>query len=164
MSFSTGPFLPSSIYLPEDETQRVVTTNHLFNQIMKAINLREISSYELSEFFTGQLWFSQIGGEKRAGYRKVYQFGTIATGATLNIAHGLSLFDPATNLGVVRLTSSHGQVITDITDFRPLPRISATLITDQVSLDVDATNIVIVNGATAPNIVSGIVVLEYLKN
>ena len=151
-----SPFLPSTVYLPEDDEQRIITNNLILNQIVKAVNLREISTYELFELVTGQSWFSATVNVKRAVYRTVYEVGAIAAAGTLNIAHGI------TNL--VQFTRIYGTVITAAPDFRPLPRVSATLVTDQISLDVGAVNITIVNGATAPNITSGIVVLEYLKN
>lgn len=151
-----APFLPTTVYLPDDEKQRIITNNLLLNQITKAINVREIASYELSELVNGQAYFSANPNVKRAVYRTVYEVGAIVAGATSNIPHGI------TNLA--QFTRIYGTVITATPDFRPLPRVSATLVTDQISLDVDTVNIVIVNGATAPNINSGLVVLEYLKD
>lgn len=156
MTTPTGPFLPTTVYLPADESQRIITNNLILNQISKAVNFREIASYELGEVNTGQTYFSAVFNAKRAVYRTVYEIGAIAAGATLTFAHGI------TNL--VQFTDIYGSVITSAPDFRPLPRVSATLVTDQISIDPTAVNIVIVNGATAPNIVSGTVVLEYLKN
>ena len=163
MTQPQSPFLPSSVYLSDDQEQRIITTNLLFNQIVKAVNFREISSYERIELFNGQQWFSNTPNVKRSGYRRVYQVPVILAGATANILHGITItLAPAPN--PTAFTRVYGTVLTAVPDFRPLPRISATLVTDQISLDIVGPNIVIVNGATAPNITSGFIVLEYLQN
>lgn len=153
---SIAPFITASTVLPEDYSQLLIRLTTIFNDIAYKVNAREIAFYEPAEQLTGQAWFSANPNLKRQTFRKVYSFGAILTGATLNIPHNIP--------DVFLFTHIYGTILTDVPDQRPLPRVSATLVTDQVSLDVGAVNIVIVNGATAPNITSGFVVLEYLKN
>lgn len=122
-----------------------------------AINIRQIGIFEQNQSVTGQQFFNVTNQQQpRLSFRKVFPIGAIAAGATSTTAHGLT--------GVTSYTHIYGTAITGVPDNRPLPYSSATLVTDQVSLTVTATNIVIVNGATAPNITSAIVVLEYLLN
>lgn len=151
-----SPFLPNSVYLPLDEEQRLITNNLLLNQIVKAVNLREIGTYETSETITGESWFSSNINVKRAVYRQVYQIGALNAGSTLSMAHNISSLSQFTHI--------YGTCITADGNFHPLPDVSATNVTNQVSLDCTPTNIVIVNGSTAQNISSGLVILEYLKN
>ena len=89
-------------------------------------------------------------------FRLVVPFGAIATGATLSITHNIQ--------SLVQFTHIYGTCITAVPDFRPIPYASATLVTNQIEVKVTPTQVVIINGATAPNIASGMIVLEYLKN
>jgi len=54
-------------------------------------------------------------------------------------------------------------VITNIPDERPLNYSDTLLVTNGISLLRNGINIVIVNGATAPAVTSGSVVVEYYK-
>jgi hypothetical protein len=62
------------------------------------------------------------------------------------------------------MTRTTGACITDVVDYRPIPCTSATAVDEQISVIATLANIVIVNGAAAPDITSGFIVLEYLKN
>lgn len=152
------PFLPTSQIFPEDESQRLIVHTDLYNSIAQGINIREIAIYDLQEIVTGQQFFNTMNPQKkRFSFRRVYSFLAIAAGATLNIPHGLT--------NVTSYTHIYGTAVTSVPDNRPIPFTSATLVTDQIQFGpIDGTNIIIVNGATAPNITSGVVVLEYLKN
>lgn len=156
-----GPFLQTSVFFPENFDEFRVKFLELYRDISNTVNTRETGIFDLVEFLTGENWFT-IGNPqvKRKTFRKCFSIGAIAAGATLTTAHGITQFSPLT------FTHIYGTVITDAATFnkRPIPYASATLITDQIQLDADDTNFRIVNGATAPNITSGIVVLEYLKN
>lgn len=139
-----------------DEQLRIVLTD-LITKSAYAVNLREIAQYDLIELLTGQQFFTTGTAQtKRFSYRKVFEFGAIATGATYTTAHGIT--------GQTIFTKIYASCVTDIVDYRPIPYASAAAITDQISIRVVGANIEIVNGATSPNIASGIIVLEYLKN
>jgi hypothetical protein len=156
-SNSQGAFLTTSEVFPEDNSQFLIKLTSLYTQIANAVNLREIAQYDLIEFITGEQWFTTGNPQKkRSTFRKVFNIGAIATGATSNTAHGLT--------GFTAFTHIYGTCVTDVVDYRPIPYASATLITDQIEIKVGATNITIISGATAPNITSAIVVLEFLKN
>jgi hypothetical protein len=151
------PFLPEQVVYSEDLSQLLIQLTNLFSQNSVATNIREISIYDLIPIVTGQQWYNLVTPQsKRFGFREVFSFTTIAAGATLTIAHGIP--------NLVQLTTVAGGVVTAVPDFRCLPYVSATSVTNQIEVNVDATNIYIINGSTAPAIASGAVVIEYLQN
>lgn len=149
-------FLPLFEFLPEDENELRIKLSSMHTDVANAVNIREIALYQDGQqVATGQQFsIPGVATNKRNSFRKAFYFGAIATGATLNIPHGLT--------NVLILPKTLGGCNTDAPDYRPIPFVSATLVTDQISVREDATNIIIVNGATAPNITSGIVIIEYL--
>lgn len=154
---SSAPFQPTSTFFPEDFEEFRVKFLEVYRDLANNLNTKEIGIYDLQEFLTGQQWFTTGNPQKkRQTFRRVYSIGAIAAGATLNTAHGLT--------GITAFTAIYGTAVTDAVDYRPLPYVSTVALNQQVSLTVDATNIIIVNGAGAANITSALVVLEFLKN
>ncbi len=151
-------YLPTSVYLSQDWDQSWIKLQAILTDISLKLNMREVGFYYLNETPTGEQWPRISNNTPRTTLRQVYQFGAIAAGAALNI--------PMNIIGFTILTFTHmyGTIKTDVPDDRPLPYADAAVVTNQVSLLRNGANIVITNGATAPNITSGIVVLEYLKN
>lgn len=122
-----------------------------------AVNIREIGQYDTVELLTGQQWFTTGDGQtKRFTFRQVYVLPATAAGATTTIAHGIT--------GQTLFTKIYGSCITNVVDYRPIPYASVSAVNKQIEINVDTTNINIINGASSPNITSGIIVLEYLKN
>lgn len=152
-----GGFINTSIFFSEDESQRLYELTQFFTDIANLVNTKQFGQYTLNEVITGQQ-FSTPGNNNvnKFPFRQVYYIGPIASGATLTTPHNIT--------GLVQFTNIYGTVITDAVDYRPLPRVSTVNVNQQISLDCDATNFIIVNGAGGPNITSGIVILEYLKN
>ncbi len=154
---SIAPYLNTTEIYPEDHSQRLMKQTNIYSNIANAVNVREIAIYDLQQLLTGQRFFDPLNVQnKRSTYRKVFQIGPIASGAVQTIAHGIA--------GVVSFTRMYGTCITDVVDFRPIPYVDVAAVTNQISLTCTATNLVIANGATSPNITSGIIVLEYLLN
>jgi hypothetical protein len=152
-----APYLPTTLYIPNDDDEFRVKFQAAYTQIANAVNSRGISLFDLIESQTGEQWFIVDNTQKkRQTFRKVFNIGAIATGATLNTAHGLT--------NITAFTNIYGTCVTDVVDYRPLPYVSATAVNTQIQISVTSTNIVIVSGAAAPNITSAIVILEYLKN
>lgn len=148
--------LPVEFQLPEnqEEVKSLISERH--RQIASVVNLKENAQYEDEELLTGQQWFTTGNNQtKRYTYRKCFEFGAIAAGATLNIAHGLT--------NVSFYTKIYGCCSTAVVDYRPIPYASTTAINQQIEINVAGLNIVIINGAASPNITNGIVVLEYIK-
>lgn len=152
---SESPYLPISVKFESDPQVLVEQLTTMYNGISYRLNNRDISLYDFVELITGQKWTDPNNLQvPKEAYRTIYTVSAIGIGATLNIAH---------NTTVTTLTKIFGSVTT-ATDQRPLPYVDAAAVTNQVQVTVTATNIVIVNGATAPAITGGIVGIEYLKN
>jgi len=150
----TSSFLPEFKDFPTDdpeELKRVLVQSYI--DIAQAGNLKDVAQYETVETVTGQRFFNLTSPEdKRFTFRQCYSTGAIASGATATIAHNIT--------NITLFTRIYGTCVTDVVDYRPLPFTSATLGTDQISLRVTNTDIIIVVGATSPNITSGVAVLE----
>lgn len=151
---NSTPYLATSEVFPEDNSQMLIKMTSVYTDIANRVNLREIALYDENlQLATGQQ-FSTPGNNKprRQSFRKTFYFGAIAIGATLLIPHGIT--------GLVRFTHMHGECITDIVDYRPIPYV-ATVAGNYIVLRADAINIMIINGAAA-NITSGMIIVEYL--
>ena len=152
---SQAPYLSTSEFFPEDPSQLLIqlTANH--TNIASSLNIREIAQYEDGVAVqTGQQFSVPNSQNKNFSFRNVYYFGAIAAGVVLTIPNNI--------VGVIQFTRMYGTCITAATDFRPLPFVSITALTDQIAIRADATNLYIGVGTTSPNVVSGIAVLEYL--
>jgi len=156
-SSSIAPYLQTSFYFPDDFDEFRVKFLSIYQQIANSVNVRQIGIFDLNEFLTGEQWFTAGNPQiKRQTFRKVFNIGAIAAGATSTTAHGIS--------GVTSFTHIYGTSVTAAPDYRPIPYASATAVNQQIELKVSSSNITIINGAAAPNITSALVVLEYLKN
>lgn len=151
-----GNYLPEQVWLPEDLKTFQSEVKRLAEDHARMINRKDTGSYDEVEQVINQQFFSANTQNKRFVFRKVFQFGAIAAGAVLNIPHGIT--------GVLTFTRIYGTITTAFPDDRPLPYTDAFLVTNQVSVLRNGLNIVIQNGATAPAVVSGVLILEYLKN
>jgi hypothetical protein len=154
---SESPYLSTYLNFPEEKGELSGTLSRMYGNISYRLNNREIAIYDLSERTTGQKWTDSANLQvPKETFRKIFEIGAINTGVTSTTAHGLT--------GVSSYTKIAGTAITDTPDNRPIPYADVTAVTDQIEITVNGTNIIIVNGATAPNITSAIVILEYLKN
>jgi len=154
-------FLSTSEVYPQDSGQLLIKLTDLHTSVANAVNVREISLYQdQQECLTGQQW--SIPGDnnkKKLTFRKAFYFGTINAGATLNIPHGIT--------DLVECTTFKGACVTNVVDYRPIPYSDVTAVTNNISINVTGGvggNVIIQNGATAPNITSGKVTVEYFRN
>ena len=163
MSFSPsntlGPFLATNQTFSEDWKQFLLQITKFYSDAGMTVNAREIALFDLIELSTGQQWFSTNATDvqiKRLGFRQVYSFGAIPSNTPFTIEHGI--------IGETIFTHIYGAAITATPVYLPLPLVDTVNVTNQISLTVDATNINITTGATSVALVSGVIVLEYLKN
>lgn len=155
-SNSLGNFLDPTIFLSDEPKQFSYQMREAYYNIADTVNSREISYYPLQEILCGQFFFTSGNPLKfRSIFRKTFEIPATAAGATTNIAHGIT--------GLQELTHIFGTLITDVVDYRPLPYASEAAANQSTSVKVVGANIVIINGAAAPNITSGIVVVEFTK-
>jgi len=149
--------LPENVSFSEDYKQFLEQITRYYRDIARTVNDKERGFYpEELEILNSQKYF--VAGDPqryRNVFRKVFSFGAIAAGAVLNIAHGIT--------GLTEVTDLYGAVITAVPDDRPIPYVDTVLVTNQISVLRNGINIVVTNGATAPNVTSGTIVIEYLK-
>lgn len=154
-SNSSAPYLPTTIFFPEDFQQMRIKLLSTYTNIAVNVNSRQFGIYDLTQNITGQQWF--VSGDPQSArqtFRKVFSIGSIAAGATSTTAHGITNMTAFTNIS--------GTAVTAVIDYRPIPYASATAVNQQIEIKVDATNITIINGAASPVLTSSIVILEYL--
>lgn len=155
MSFSSNqPLqsnqLPISLDVPkEPDLLHTFLTNFIRN-ISNIVNTKEGALYSRQELANFQQWFSSTPFTFNNGYRTCFEVNP----AALTFNHGISGITQVTNYWAIVNTAS---------GFRKVPYASATLVTDQTQMDVTTTQVIITNGATAPAITGGIIVLEYIK-
>lgn len=119
--------------------------------IANAVNVRTIGIFAINRSsITGESWY--LTSQKQQTLRQVYTFT-----AAGNVPHGLN-FDE-----INRFTKPQGS-FTDGTNYYGAIYASNTAIAGQVSFYLTPTNIVILSGAGAPTIVSGLLVIEWLSD
>lgn len=152
-SRNTAPFLKTSRLFPDDNAQALsVEVNRSYLDIANAVNNRTISIFTVNvQGISGESWFLQGGNRKFQGLRQVYEFT-----AAGSIVHGL-------NLNSIRLFSHSFGSFTDGTNWYGAIYGSNVAIAGQVSFYITPTNIVVLSGAGAPTITSGVIVLEWIS-
>ena len=158
-SNSPVPFLNTTEVFPEDDEQLRIKLTDVYSATANAVNVRDVSIYDLQELQNGQQFFDPADNQgTRAVFRKVFELGAKAAGGTYTIATGITRLSTFTRI--------YGTCITAIVDHRPLPYVDTTNATNQVSITIvpagASSNLIVQVGATSPNITSGIVVLEYI--
>lgn len=154
--FSLDNHLNEQFDLPEDSEERFLALKKEIESHAQMINRKDTGQYEESEVIVNQTFPGNTPQDKRSVFRLLVPTGAIAQGATGTIGHNIAAF--------TNMTTISGTVITDVVDYRPIPYASTVALNEQISVTVDDTNVVIVNGGASPNITSGFVLLEFVKN
>lgn len=153
------PYLPTSRAFPaQNPVQLEPELVKSYLDIAQAVNVRTIGIFETIQIVTGERWFSVDplnALKKRQTFRKVIPFGALAAGSVNMIAHGIT--------GITSCTKITGTCVTTFPDFRPLP-FSGINDAFSIVLRATSTDIVIAVGPSSPNLLSGIVTLEYFLN
>lgn len=149
----TSPFLPTFRNLQVDDEQfRIVLSQYLTNASY-AVNIKQNGQYETIELISGQQFTNTSSAQKkRQGFRKIFYIDP----SNLTFSHGIS--------GVQLFTNIYGTVTDNMGTQYPLPLVDVVNVTNQISIQVTSTQVIITLGATAPTITGGVVVLEYVKN
>lgn len=149
--FNQSPYLRTSRNFPTEINQLTVEVNKSYVDVANAVNARTIGIFPTNKpSINGESWY--ISSSRQQALRQVYSFK-----ATGNIAHNL-------NWPSVSYVSpkSYGS-FTDGTNWYGCVYASNTAIAGQVSFYVTSTNIVVIAGAGAPAITSGLIVLEWIS-
>lgn len=116
-----------------------------------AVNARTIGLFPTNRpAINGEEWF--LTGAKQQALRQVYTFT-----AAGNIPHNLNISQ------IPSFTRGFG-AFTDGTNWYGVIFGSNTAIAGQVSFYITPTNIVVLSGAGAPSITSGLIVIEWIAN
>lgn len=156
--FNTGsPYLVTSRKFPQDKIELESTLTKAYTEIAQTINARTIGLYEVIPVVTGNRYFNDGDPQnRRQSFRKVFNLGAVAAGATATITHGIK--------NLITCVMIYGTCETNAPDFRPIPYTSVTNVNEQIQINVTATQITVMNGAGGANILNGIIILEYLLN
>lgn len=147
-NFRFSPFLRVQRKFPEEPQPLVVELDRAYTDIASAVNNRTISIFSTGQQLeNGESWF--LTSQRQGGLRQVYTFSAAA-----NIPHGI-------NLNQIYGFTFIGGAFTDGTVWYPLPYTDTAAVGNQVSVSVNATNIVITGGGGV-GITKGTVVLEWL--
>lgn len=148
------PYLRTSREFPEELRQLAFECNKAYIDVANTVNNRTISIFPVNKpAINGESWFI-TKNQRQQGLREVYIFTTFA--ASLNIPHGLNFSS------IDRFTKPQGS-FTDGTNYYGAIYASNVPIIGQVSFYIDPVNIVVLREATAPVIVNGIIVLEWIS-
>lgn len=160
---NTVPYLRTSREFPQNDAHQLsVELNKSYIDIASAVNNRTIGIFPVNRpAINGESWF--LTSQQRQAQRQVYTFGAITAGANISIPHNIF----PSNLS--QFTKIYGTCITDVPDHRPIPFASVVAnsnISVLVTPSSGATsgNIVISVGAGSANIVSGLIILEWISN
>lgn len=150
---NTAAYLRVQRLFPSDNPQALaVELDRSYVDIANAVNSRIIATFTVNvQSVNGESWFFEGGNRRRQGLRQVYEFTGIG-----NIPHGL-------NISTILISPKSCGDFTDGTNWYGANFDSNTPLAGQVSFYVDPANIVIVAGAGAPSITSGIIVLEWIS-
>lgn len=149
---SKGAFLRTSRNFPPDLHQLTVEVNRSYVDIASTVNNRVIGFFTVNRStVTGENWFI-TQNKRQQGLRQVYRWDD----TNLTIAHGIN-FLSLTN--IIRIWGT----FFDGTAWQTLPYVDVVSVTNQITVNVDDTNINIVKGAgTPPTCTNGLVIIEWL--
>jgi len=139
------------------------------NNIINVLNVKDTGLYQLSEFVNGQLFFANPAlssttaqyPEDRQVIRKVLNVGPLLIVGANTFAHGITCTTRTTFTRIYGVANK----TTVPFSYLPLPYVSTVAIGEQISITVDATNVIINTGTTnrsAYNICY--IVLEFLQS
>lgn len=144
--------------------------NNLNNMVI-AINDKESGLLSQEEILNGQLFYpdytavnsaTTTSAQYRQVYRKVIPTGTLPNAGTSNTAHGLT-FLPAAGNTTYRAIDYYGAATDPAGRIMiKLPYSSPTL-NQNISVHIDATNVVITTGINRTAFTDSHVVIEYIK-
>lgn len=156
-----APYLREQRNFPSDDLQALgVEIDRSYVDISQKVNARTIGLFALqTAIVTGEKWFLAGQPNSQQTLRKTFTFNSAG-----NIPHGINFNS------VYAFTRGFGSYTDNAT---PDPTVSnyygvifgsSVSIAGQVSFYLTPTNVVVLSGAGAPTIVSGLLVIEWLSN
>lgn len=136
------------------------------NNIALLLNIKVSGYYPLTEFVSGKLFFpdpslnslSPQPPTYRQGFITSVICGALPNTGTINIPHGLS---PTNTWSTVEIRGSATDPVG--LNYISLPY-SSPILANNISVDVDATNVSITTGSNRSNFTISYIILEYIKS
>ena len=164
---NSTPYLRSTREFPENLHDLAFQSNKAYLEVANAVNQRTIGIFPVVKgAVTGESWYVNKN-RKQQSLRQVFTFGLNATGTTITIPYKLHGFDQFVRIWGTCITTNTavpGPGPFVILDYRPIPYTSATAVNQQIELKVTPTDIVIIIGAASPNLISGLIIIEWLSS
>ena len=150
------PFLRTTREFPEGAQQLTQEVNKSYVDIAGAVNARVIGLYPSNRpAITGKTYYINPGKGNHS-LRQIYNFTSFTSPSS--IPHGININT------VYQFVSIYGTLY-DGTNYYPLPYVDSSAATNQISVKITSSNIIITAGAgSPPAITSGVVILEWLVN
>lgn len=150
------PYLRTTREFPEELHQLSIECNRAYRDTASCMNDRTIGIYPTGNpAVSGDQYFISGGNTKQQSLRQVFPFSAIAAGTNLSLPYKIAG-------GFTQFVRIYGTCKTALPDNRPIPYASVAA-NSNIDLRVDPSNIIISNGAAAPAITSGLIVLEWLS-
>lgn len=147
------PYLRTSRNFPEDVSELTTELSKTYIDIANNVNLRTIGIFPTNfSSITGESWFLSKN-QRQQSFRQVYNFGP----GYVNFDHNI-MFSNVSTFTVIRGIGFDGA------NYFPLPFVNGTIIAGQVEMFVSPTQVIFIAGGSAPVLVRGIVLLEWLSN
>lgn len=148
-----NPYLRGQRQFPYDDLRMLANQcDQAYIDVATKVNERVIGNYAINLFsVTGERYFLQGQPKPQQVLRQVYTF--TAAGP---VAHGLDV------AAITAFINCYGEY-TDGTNWYGVMYGSSVAIAGQISFYITATDIVIVAGAGAPAITSGLIVLSWIS-
>lgn len=169
-----GVFLPiTAAFDPESLTELtqdpkfkelVVLITQQYNNTANVVNLKETGYYITTEIVNSQFWFnpnvtSVDQALFRNAFRLVVNFGALPNAGTKIVPHNIQGFTD----GVATWTRIYATATSPSSPGIPIPYASSVL-NENISINVDDTNIYITTAIDYSAFTTTYVILEYLKN
>lgn len=154
-TFTKPGFLRTSRSFPQEAHQISVELSRAYIDIAQNVNNRTIGFFTTNKSIeTGEAWFI-TQNKKQKGFRQIYTWSD----ADLIINHGIQ-FVSLTNF--IRIWGTFQDAAGNYQD---LPYVDVLSATNQITVKVTPTQIIITKGAGAPPTCSnGLVIVEWLGN
>ena len=165
-----GPFVPTTNVYDQETLKKMDLQGEQYrdfinriresmNNIAMVLNVKDSGYYTLNEYVCGQLFFPNATTDPynfRPVIRKVFNFGALPNAAAKNVAHNMTLNNNQT------ATRIYGCANDTTTGTRiPLPY-SSTVLLNNISIDIDNTNITVTTGIDRTNFDTCYIIVEYI--
>lgn len=152
----SGSFLMNTRKFPLKEADQQQELNKAWIDIARAVNERTLGIFSTVASLTGNQWYSletnasiQNQSVTRNTFRQVFS----VSDSNLTQAHNIS--------SIGAFVAIYG-VAFDGTRYYPLPYVDTASVSNQISIWVTSTNLILTKGGGAPAINSGSIILEWL--